>query len=109
MRSIDPGSIPQSAITVWADIREPAEDAAVMRDVFFHPLSVEDALRPGTIPRSSLQFISAWSFTISTSSRKSTRSRRSDIDFFLGRRFPRCTTAAAAREVTRSASTPTSR
>ena len=81
---------PASAITVWADIREPgAEDAAVMRDVFgFHPLSVEDALQARHHPK--VESYNSYLYVVLHDidfKQEEHAFETLDIDFFLGRRF----------------------
>lgn len=81
---------PASAITVWADIREPgAEDAAVMRDVFgFHPLSVEDALQARHHPK--VESYNSYLYVVLHDidfKQEEHAFETLDIDFFLGRSF----------------------
>ena len=80
----------ESAVTLWADIREPGpEDAAVLRDVFkFHPLSIEDALQARHHPKveSYTSYLYAVLHDIDFKQHEHAFETL-DVDFFLGRNY----------------------
>ena len=81
---------PASAVTVWADIREPgAEDAAVMRDLFgFHPLAIEDALQARHHPK--VESYNSYLYVVLHDidfKQEEHAFETLDIDFFLGRNY----------------------
>ena len=81
---------PASAVTVWADIRQPgAEDAAALRDLFgFHPLSVEDALESRHHPK--VESYESYLYVVLHGidfKQHEHAFETLDIDFFLGRNF----------------------
>ncbi len=88
---VDPAwLVPDSGVTVWADVREPTpEDAEVLRTVFgFHPLSIEDALQQSHFPK--VESYGSYLYVIlhGIDFKQSEHAFVTlDVDFFLGRTY----------------------
>jgi magnesium transporter len=89
--SVDPEWLrPDSGAVVWADIREPsADDALVLKNVFgFHPLSVEDAMESAHHPK--IEAYGPYLYVVlhGIDFRQAEHEFETlDVDFFLGRNY----------------------
>lgn len=89
--TVDPSWLaPESAGTVWADVREPgAEDAEILRNIFgFHPLSIEDALQSSHHPK--VESYETYLYVVLHGidfKQEEHAFETLDIDFFLGRNY----------------------